>query len=70
MGRIRLQVAIALLTIFVLVGAMGYVAFNRTTVLVPEEGGTYTEGIPGNPSAINPVLCQSNPVDQDLVALI
>ncbi len=70
MGRIRLQVAIALLTILVLVGAMGYVAFNRTTVLVPEEGGTYTEGIPGNPLAINPVLCQSNPVDQDLVALI
>lgn len=70
MGRIRLQVIIALLTILLLVGVMGYVAFNVTTVLVPDEGGTYVEGIPGNPRAINPVLAQANAVDQDLVALI
>lgn len=70
MGRIRLQVIIALLTILLLVGVMGYVAFNVTTVLVPEKGGTYAEGIPGNPRAINPVLAQFNPVDQDLVALL
>lgn len=70
MGRIRLQVIIALLTILLLVGVMGYVAFNVTTVLVPEKGGTYAEGIPGNPRAINPVLAQSNPVDQDVVTLL
>jgi peptide/nickel transport system substrate-binding protein len=70
MGRIRLQVIIALLTMLLLVGVMGYVAFNVTTVLVPDQGGTYAEGIPGNPRTINPVLAQANPVDQDLVALI
>jgi peptide/nickel transport system substrate-binding protein len=70
MGRIRLQVVIALLTVLLLIGVMAYVAFNVTTVLVPEAGGTYSEGIAGNPRAINPILSQSNPVDQDLAALI
>jgi len=70
MGRIRLQVIIALLAIFLLVAAMGYLALNVTTVMVPDFGGTYIEGVAGNPQMINPILCQSNPVDQDLVALI
>ncbi len=70
MGRIRLQVVIALLTVLLLVGVMAYVAFNVTTVLVADRGGSYVEGIAGNPRAINPVLSQANPVDQDLVALI
>jgi peptide/nickel transport system substrate-binding protein len=70
MERIRLQVIIALLAIFLLVAAMGYLALNVTTVMVPDFGGTYIEGVAGNPQMINPILCQSNPVDQDLVALI
>lgn len=70
MGRIRLQVMITLLAILVLVGTMGYLAFSVTTVVVPDYGGTYVEGIAGNPQAINPILSQQNPVDRDLVALI
>ena len=70
MGRIRLQVMITLLAILVLVGAVGYLAFSVTTVVVPDYGGTYVEGIAGNPQAINPILAQQNPVDRDLVALI
>ena len=70
MGRVRLQVIIALLTIALLVLVMGYVAFSVSTVTIPDFGGTYVEGIAGNPQAINPILCQSNPVDQDLAALI
>jgi len=70
MGRIRLQVLITLLAIVVLVGAIGYLAFSVTTVVVPDYGGTYVEGIAGNPQAINPILSQQNPVDRDLVALI
>jgi len=65
-----LQVIIALLAIVLLIAVMGYVAFSVTTVQVPDFGGTYIEGIAGNPNAINPILCQSNPVDQDLAALI
>lgn len=70
MGRIRLQVIITFLGILLLMAAMGYLAFSVTTVIVPDFGGTYVEGIAGNPRAINPILCQSNPVDQDLAALI
>ena len=70
MGRIRLQVAIAFLAIALLIVVMGYVAFNVTTVVVPDYGGTYTEGIAGNPRAVNPILSQANPVDRDMVALI
>jgi len=70
MGRIRLQVIITLLAILLLVAAMGYLALNVTTVMVPDFGGTYVEGVAGNPQMINPILCQSNPVDQDMVALI
>jgi peptide/nickel transport system substrate-binding protein len=70
MGRMRLQVLIALVAIVLLVLTMGYVAFNVTTVTVPDYGGTYVEGVMGNPQAINPIFAQANPVDQDLVALI
>jgi peptide/nickel transport system substrate-binding protein len=70
MGRIRLQVAIAALAIVALIGGMVYVAFSVTTVTVPDYGGTYVEGLAGNPQAINPLLSQSNPVDRDLSALI
>jgi len=69
-GRVRLQVVIALAAILVLTAVVGYIALTATTVTVPAEGGTYTEGIVGSPMSINPVLCQSNPVDQDLVALV
>ena len=70
MGRIRLQVAIAALAIIALIGGMAYVAFSVTTVTVADYGGTYVEGLAGNPQAINPLLSQSNPVDRDLSALI
>jgi peptide/nickel transport system substrate-binding protein len=70
MGRIRLQVVLAFLAIALSIWAIAYIARSVTTVMVPDQGGTYIEGIAGNPNAINPILCQSNPVDQDLVALI
>lgn len=70
MGRIRLQVVVALLTIALLLVVTGYAAFSVTTVRVPKAGGTYVEGVAGNPHTINPILCQSNPVDGDLASLI
>ncbi|MEA3407238.1 MAG: ABC transporter substrate-binding protein [Chloroflexota bacterium] len=70
MGHIRVQVVVALLTIALLLVATGYAAFSATTVRVPKAGATYVEGIAGNPHAINPLLCQPNPVDSDLVSLI
>ena len=70
MGRyIRWQALIALSGI-ILVGVFLFsIALSRTTVLVPDEGGIYTEGLAGAPQYVNPLLAQYNPVDQDLVAL-
>ncbi len=52
------------------VALLGYIAYTTTTVIVPDTGGTYVEGIAGRPSYINPILCQYNQVDNDLVSLI
>ncbi len=70
MGRIRLQVIIAALAILILAGVLARAAFTAPTITLPQPGGTYTEGIVGNPYLINPVLAQANPVDQDMVSLI
>lgn len=71
MGRyIRWQALIALSGI-ILVGVFLFsIARSRTTVLVPDEGGIYIEGLAGAPQYINPLLAQYNPVDQDLAALV
>lgn len=66
----RWQALIALSGI-TLVGVFLFsIALSRTTVLVPDEGGIYTEGLAGAPQYLNPLLAQYNQVDEDLVALI
>ncbi len=42
----------------------------RNTVPVPAPGGTYSEGVVGAPQTINPLLCQSTSVDNDLCRLV
>ena len=64
MRRIRLQVAITLLAVAVLFGGVAYLALNVTTQTAPDYGGTYVEGVAGNPEYINPLLCQPNPLDR------
>ena len=68
--NMRWQAVIALLAVFLILALTGYTAFNMTTVLVPDYGGTYIEGVAGNPRYINPLLDEYNDVDRDLVALI
>jgi peptide/nickel transport system substrate-binding protein len=71
MGRsIRWQAIFALGGI-VLVGVFLFsIASARTTVLVPDEGGMYVEGLVGAPQHINPLLAQFGRVDKDLVSLV
>lgn len=67
---IRWQAVIAFSGI-VLVGLfLVSMTLSRTTVLVPDEGGIYIEGLVGAPQYVNPLLAGYNPVDRDLVALI
>ncbi|MGA9347215.1 MAG: ABC transporter substrate-binding protein [Anaerolineae bacterium] len=68
--HLRWQVIITLLGIALLGSLLGYLAFTFTTVVVPDVGGTYVEGLAGNSRYLNPILCQYNQVDRDLCSLI
>lgn len=65
----RWQVLITLLGIALLGSLLTYLAFTYATAIVPSVGGTYVEGLVGNPQYVNPILCQ-NQVDKDLCSLI
>ncbi|MBI2024778.1 MAG: peptide ABC transporter substrate-binding protein [Candidatus Harrisonbacteria bacterium] len=44
--------------------------FYQNTVPEPVEGGSYTEGIVGQPISLNPLITGDNDPDRDLVALL
>ncbi|NOZ72627.1 MAG: hypothetical protein GXP38_12075 [Chloroflexi bacterium] len=68
--HVRWQAVIALLGLMLIVALLSYVTYSYTTEYVPARGGVFVEGVAGNPQYINPLLCQYNPVDQDLCALL
>ena len=70
MARVHSKTLLAILAAVVLIAGLGTIVARLVTVAVPDAGGTYVEGVVGGPSYINPILCQYNQVDQDLVALI
>ena len=65
--RIGAGVAVAIALISGTVLILLFVAHN--TKVVPASGGTYTEGVIGQPTFINPVLAESD-VDKALVRLV
>ncbi len=67
---LRWQAVIALLGIGLLAALLRYSAYNFTTVTVPDRGGTFVEGVAGNPQFLNPLLSQYNQVDGLLVGLL
>lgn len=68
--RLRWQTLIAIAGCGLVLLVLGYVANTSIGELRPDFGGTYVEGIVGSPMALNPLLCQFNDADKDLVALI
>ncbi len=71
MGRfIRWQAVIAFSGIMLVGVFLFSIAASRTTVLVPDAGGIYVEGLAGAPQYVNPLLAHYNPVDKDLVSLV
>ncbi len=71
MGRhIRWPAILTFTGIAMTMAFLSFLAFSRTTVTLPDVGGTYIEGIAGIPQFINPLLAHYNQVDQDLTALI
>lgn len=50
--------------------SIGQKSYIRMTEEIPQEGGTYIEGILGQPKIINPLFSPSNPVDRIISSLI
>ena len=71
MGKyVRWQAAVAVLGILLLGGLLSYTAYTFPTKIIPARGGTYSEGVAGNPQYLNPLLSHYNDIDRDLVALL
>lgn len=60
------------LLILAIISLFGWmISYNlKHTMLVPNYGGSFSEGIVGNPQYINPILSQTNDADRDLSELI
>lgn len=72
-GRhLRWQIILALLGAALLATLLGFSAYQTTTVLVPERGGVFREGIVGSPQYLNPLWCDSvvSDLDRDWCELI
>lgn len=70
-GRhLRWQVLLALAGILLLATLLGYSSYSLATVLVPDRGGIFREGVAGNPKYLNPLLCDATDIDLDLCRLL
>jgi len=68
--HVRWQVTLIVAGILILAGLMAYLALSFTVRYVPAPGGTYIEGVVGQPQFINPLLCSFNEPDRDICALV
>ena len=50
--------------------SLPFTVFYHYTKAVPDYGGSFSEGIVGEPHYVNPLLSQNNDVDRDLVSLV
>jgi peptide/nickel transport system substrate-binding protein len=61
---------LALIGIILLLSLLAFSTYTVATVLVPDRGGTFREGVAGAPQYLSPIWCQGDSVDHDLCALI
>ncbi len=68
----RWLVLIAVSSMVVLVVMLGFATYTIPTVLAPDQGGVFREGVAGLPQYLHPVWCQnhSNNIDNDLCHLV
>ncbi len=50
--------------------SLPFTVFYHYTKAIPDYGGSFSEGVVGEPHYINPLLSQNNDVDRDLVSLV
>jgi len=63
-------IGLALVGIGVLTALLGFSTYSIATVLAPDRGGTFREGVAGMPQYLSPIWCQDDDVDRDLCALV
>jgi peptide/nickel transport system substrate-binding protein len=68
--NLRWMVLLALAGIAVLVALLGYSSLSVNTILVPDRGGVFREGVAGAPQYYSPLWCQATDVDRDICALV
>jgi peptide/nickel transport system substrate-binding protein len=68
--REKIFVAFLLLVILASISIWVSRLYVNFTKAIPAQGGTYNEGVVGQPSYINPLLSQTSEADADLVELI
>lgn len=69
---IRWQLVLALLCVALVFALLTYQTqtVGTCTTRVPAPGGSFTEGIVGQPRYLNPLLADGNPVDREVVDLL
>jgi len=68
--HIRWQIILIVAGTALLAALLIYVALTFTTETVKMRGGTYVEGMVGQPHALNPLFSQFNDIDRDLCSLL
>lgn len=68
----REKILFALIAFLAIISAVAWwqASYRDSTVPVPDFGGTWNEGLIGEPRYLNPVLAQTNDVDRDLAQLL
>jgi len=61
---------LALAGVLILTTMLGFSATTVNTVLTPDHGGVFREGVAGRPKYVNPLRCDVTEVDADLCALL
>jgi len=68
--RMRWPLVLALVGALLVGALLVYLGYTVSTEEVPAVGGTYIEGLAGNPRAINPLYADLYSVDRDIGALV
>lgn len=68
--HIRWQILLVALGVILAGILLSYQAVGVEEIFVPASGGTLVEAMVGKPQSLNPLLSFSNPVDQDICALV
>ncbi len=68
--RLRLVLWLSVGVLVIASALLGGRWYYRSTELVPQYGGSYTEGVVGLPQYINPILAPLSDVDSDIAKLV